>query len=552
MGPLRTRQRADRGEVDGFDGLTRRGTYERLLMSEWLLADEVPDEFLRRAVAFEHTFLRLAHPSPTGSSAAVTLFDAGPSQLGRPRIVHIAALIVLARRAEEAGAQFAWGIMQAPEGPLFPGMAAAGVLHLLKARTVREASPADLEAWQRRIGGWKELDDLWIVGAPRVGTLPATRSASQLQVSEVLDVGGRAVKATMHRRATSADVALELPADEACARLLRDPFRVSVAPPSVAPSSFSPASNLVFSPNGAKLVARSRQGGLVVYPVPNSPRAGSGRPKLEPLASETVAYVGWDGQRLVVATTCEDGVDLRSASRSGKHPLAGRYLSTRTQPFQAPDPKTLLARMLLRCRGLSPDVRGLILDAEGALFDMTDDKRLFKRASRVSAIAPSPHGLAYVGQFAPDGPWELVVIGPSQRSFPLGGDASRAFFGFGEHLSHPFGLVAVERSPQEWTIRDAGGERRLIAPHGTKVLGVTRSPKRREEVGLVVLEDDGRTLSFVGRDWSRRLTAASSRIEHAVLSPTAAHVAYSTARGEVFVYSVDDDAFLYRFLPQDR
>ena len=88
----------------------------------------------------------------------------------------------------------------------------------------------------------------------------------------------------------------------------------------------------------------------------------------------------------------------------------------------------------------------------------------------------------------------------------------------------------------------------LMAPRGTRVLGVTRSSKRREEVGLVILEEDGRTLSFVGRGWNRRLTVANARIEDATLSPAAAHVAYSTARGEVFVYSVDHDAFLYRLL----
>ena len=52
------------GEPDGFDGLSRRGTYERLLLSEWMLADELEDEFMRRAVMGEHLFLNRARSSP--------------------------------------------------------------------------------------------------------------------------------------------------------------------------------------------------------------------------------------------------------------------------------------------------------------------------------------------------------------------------------------------------------------------------------------------------------------------------------------------------------
>jgi hypothetical protein len=57
----------------------------------------------------EHLFLNRAHSSPIGTRASLALFDAGPSQLGSPRIAHIAALIVLANRADSAGSSFTWG-----------------------------------------------------------------------------------------------------------------------------------------------------------------------------------------------------------------------------------------------------------------------------------------------------------------------------------------------------------------------------------------------------------------------------------------------------------
>ena len=108
IGSLHPQLNQTEGEPDGFDGLNRRGTYERLLLSEWMLADELEDEFMRRAVMGEHLFLNRAHSSPAGTRASLALFDAGPSQLGSPRIAHIAALIVLANRTASVGSTFSW------------------------------------------------------------------------------------------------------------------------------------------------------------------------------------------------------------------------------------------------------------------------------------------------------------------------------------------------------------------------------------------------------------------------------------------------------------
>jgi hypothetical protein len=66
MGPMRTPHHADQGEVDGFDGLTRRGNYDRCSV-RWLLADEAPMSFC-------------AAPSPTStrSCASRTLRQRAP------------------------------------------------------------------------------------------------------------------------------------------------------------------------------------------------------------------------------------------------------------------------------------------------------------------------------------------------------------------------------------------------------------------------------------------------------------------------------------------
>jgi hypothetical protein len=98
IGPPHAPRPQHDGEPEGFDGLTQRGRYERLLLSEWLLADEEPLEFMRRAAMGQHLFTALARKSPTQSRCCLVLFDTGPTQLGAPRLAQLALLIVLARR----------------------------------------------------------------------------------------------------------------------------------------------------------------------------------------------------------------------------------------------------------------------------------------------------------------------------------------------------------------------------------------------------------------------------------------------------------------------
>ncbi|MEZ4307557.1 MAG: hypothetical protein R3F14_05855 [Polyangiaceae bacterium] len=116
-------QRAgESGEPDGYDGVSRRGPYERLLGSEWLLLSEIPEEFLRRAVSGEHSFLRTAHRPAVGGKSLVVLLDAGPDQLGAPRLAHLAALVVLGARAARTGATLLFAAIQEDADRLREGL----------------------------------------------------------------------------------------------------------------------------------------------------------------------------------------------------------------------------------------------------------------------------------------------------------------------------------------------------------------------------------------------------------------------------------------------
>ncbi len=146
------------------------------MLSEWLLADELPDEFARRATMGEHAFHELARRTPSHAASSVALFDAGPDQLGSPRIVHLAALLTLAERAERAGARFAWGLLHDPDSALFPAVTAESALNLLAARTAVATDDDALRAWSTRArkSGW---EDVWIVGRSARPRAPEPRGS---------------------------------------------------------------------------------------------------------------------------------------------------------------------------------------------------------------------------------------------------------------------------------------------------------------------------------------------------------------------------------------
>ncbi len=224
IGPLRPRSPRPGGDPDGYRGLSRRGPYDRLLLSEWALLDEAPDEFIRRAATREHAFLELDRRTPTEGIACEATFDAGPESLGSPRLVHIALLLVLARRASLAGARFTWRIAQeGDEGPVREGVDGPGILALVRARS---AVPA-------RASGDKtamNADERWRIGGPTVrvwGRDAGRATVRRVVVEDVIahrtDEDGDAVDVTVEGAGRATTVRLALPAANLRRRLITDP-----------------------------------------------------------------------------------------------------------------------------------------------------------------------------------------------------------------------------------------------------------------------------------------------------------------------------------------
>lgn len=148
LGCFRGSRQSGIPEPDGLGDLHRRGSYERLLSSEWLIAEEVPDEFIRRAVSGEHLFLTPRPRAHEAEKLIVALFDAGPLQFGAPRLVQLAMWILLARRAHEVGGALRWGVLQA-EPVLHEANGPEHLRQLLKARCFEPVSGVHHERWQK-------------------------------------------------------------------------------------------------------------------------------------------------------------------------------------------------------------------------------------------------------------------------------------------------------------------------------------------------------------------------------------------------------------------
>lgn len=561
VGPLQVRRHDGSGEVDGYDGLDRRGSYERLLATEWLLADEMPDEFLRRAIMGEHLFLHTSRPEPGGTRTSVAIFDAGPGQLGSPRIAQLAALIVLARRAEAAGARFAWGILQDPDAPLQPEVTGSGILRLLQSRTPHEASDAQIGAWHTRVRGWKEMDDLWIVGPPRLGSVPAARGASVLQVWDVLDPEMRRVAVRVRPGGAgmpAREIALDLPDDAACARLLRDPFAATVAPPRRLDPRLRPASNLVFSSSGAKLFARAADGGVTSFALPNSPRADIGPPRwYDPAPGKVVVAAGVRRKRIALISYQDYGLILHDIPRDGGGMISIRYEG---EPrFRAPDPPYPPPLQSVLWTGRFLWVR----DASGQLFELVDPPALHApgrlRLQGPATAAVVSAGALYVVEPAAEGRPARIVRFLGSRREPevmaeLRGSGRRAFFGFAgsPSPSREWGLVAVENEDEgAWQVLGPRGT--FLTPFtGTQVVGVARDPQQQgSPPGLLLLDKDWRTLLLAGQGGSRKVATAAAEIEHVAVHHASPLFAYATAGGEITVGSFRHEGPVFRLLPED-
>lgn len=226
LGPFRGQDQGGEPDWQGLDDLRTRGPYERLLATEWLLADEVPDEFLRRAVSGEHIFLAPRPSRRRAQRTVVALFDAGPLQLGAPRLGHIVLWILLARRAVQAQGEMRWGVLQAP-GELMGASDAQYLKALMAKRSFTAPDTTHLEQWQAALAASDcARGERWLIGSPY---LNVNASAFTHRVHLHKNLEGKALDVSLLERGAQRKVSLPLPKQDSVLALLRGSFESPAA-----------------------------------------------------------------------------------------------------------------------------------------------------------------------------------------------------------------------------------------------------------------------------------------------------------------------------------
>jgi hypothetical protein len=531
--------RAASGEPDGFDGLARRGSYERLLHSEWLLADELPDEFARRAAMHEHLFLAVARQQRVQHPLAVALFDCGPSQLGTPRLAHIAALVVLARRAAAAEAAFRWGVLQNPTR-LFDDVTAANVMSLLEARTAAEARQEHLDAWLDTLegdaGGHGTIGELWLVGPSRLARFERVRRQWHLEIEDPLDSAKDQLRAAVrHDARHDPPVLLDLPSPDVCTRLLRDPFAGSAAPQATQPKAFAIVSNVLFDYAGHVVLGRAAGGNLVVQPFTNSPKAKSApRARLVKTGPGVVIAAMWRRRVCHSVTLDEEGLRIEnsvadSETRFYKWPEDGIFPIGATPKFPANLEPIL-----------TPEPYGSVMfvDAAGDLWNSPRNGPLEHVAGNIAAVLSGPKFSTLLIQRAPDESWRVLRYTFSRlpdirlteiRRQPEAGQ--RAFFGYGGLPTEKEpNLLALELN-SGWLVIDKRGDHLLMPPPGCTVVGAAAAPLTGGAPALVLLEENQREITLAGRGSMVTQWRTNTRIAHVTVSAVRPHIAWVTEAG---------------------
>ncbi|MDM5177148.1 hypothetical protein PO883_08060 [Massilia sp. DJPM01] len=534
----------------GAGGIARRGPYQRLLLSEWAVLDTAPDEFIRRAASNELLF---SAPEPQVRRRArlcVALFDAGPEQLGEPRLVQMALFILLARRAGEGGAGFQWGVLQ---DPVTLHVEPRKLRPWLDARTLTRVDAAHLDRWNVALDSLGETDEVWQIGSSGCGALARTGARVNIEAS-LLDAG---LKVNITQRRATRELLLELPAPDVGARLLRHPFDLAPAEKKPARAGADDTLSLtqapVFGLSGTWIAAARKKGGVVMHHVQASAAAQPGKPRRRhdtPLG-------------LVLVDTMLGHVErwddyLTFDRFPGRGFGAQRSVACPPpQQFQIPSEagSWLPTFFLIDHSPTGAGARVFMLDVAGKLVCWAVYGQKHKHISeprfqqvdyQVVGAMQYERTLLYATSEA--NCTTMHAIGAKDKDptdiaeFPI--EATRVLFGApAPKRQHASWLCALQRSDQHWLLVDDNFKVTipLMIGDGATAMGVARIALAP---ALLVLSADRRTVELRSATENRVVLQSAQPIAQLVLDPAGERLCWLTDSRELSVRALHGSALL--------
>lgn len=542
---------AGHSEPDGLGDLRQRGPYERLLLSEWAIAEAVPEEFLRRAASNEHLFLAPRLTQPQAQTPVVAIFDAGPAQLGAARLVHVAMWVLLARRAQALRVRFVWGVAQAP-GVLHDSNDPALLKKLLRARTLELASDAHWQQWQQHLDGDSTLTngtpagERWLLGAPDVGV---PRGFSHLVMTRRSIA--HSLRVELGTRQARRKLELALPLRQHAERLLSGEFiaRVDTRRRRTIDGQVSVRQPPLFSHDGdcvVVLLLGERRAALLPIDAP------------EQRKQTNLRYSQWASQADLLCGVVVDR-DFRGLIADAHHLYFWKLPGFGTQPRPEPDMLKIVpgASRWPPCfllKGGKAAQRVVALDGDGRLVSWSGGPRTSQKAASGAVIDTDVIGVAQADaqqllyarwqadsvrlrRLRADGSVEDIVrLLASPRPTAV---MFRGRFVGGRWR----GMVCCEYRNgttsrcrlQAFNLREELEDADLTLPTGSRLLGLVADPQHRDESAVLVLRGDRRALVAITAGGSEVVHQAARDIMAASVSAQGDKVACIDLDGRVVV-----------------
>jgi hypothetical protein len=574
VGPLRAARPEPTGDPDGFDGLSRRGLYERLTPFEWLLADEAPDEFLRRAASGEHAFWRLAHRGPVGSRRCVALAAGGAELLGAPRLVTLAALLALSRRAAEAQADFSWAFWGADGPTLHERLEADGVRQWLReGRTLAGPGAAEVDRFFAERVRPAASDDAWLLGTrPAGGARPATFAS--LAVEQVHDLEARRARVRLESPgAPPRSLEIDLPEPAHAARWLRSPFVPAPAPVRKAPAAARAVHDVppAFSGDGRRLFVRADGGIIAAFVVPNAAAEPSPPPiLLKPQRGGSLLAAAATGKSLWAVEYAGRAFWLYRFGKRGGVATERQFALAEGADEPAPDPLALAPLLLYHGRPFAGPGRSY-----NTLAFFFLKPRLWAFEEHVPPSTIYDGDVIGVGQGSRGEGAAVAWVGgrneltfstwvpPTRNNHPLLSTHQPTFAAPPDEVFFsergPAGPIALRGPDGAFRVAYAEvrppagfefglGSPTIAPPPGSRVLGLTHWPTPGDPA-LVTLGPDARTFCYVGVKGSKDFAVTPGPVAVATFSPVSRKLAYRLESGLLAVRVLGHEQDILRLEP---
>ncbi|OCG41950.1 hypothetical protein [Gilliamella sp. Bif1-4] len=539
LGPVKKSQWNEQKLLSGLGDLRKRGSYEHLLTSEWLIAEEEPDEFIRRVVSCEQLFLTPMQEKSKANGVIIALFDCGTLQLGAPRLVHLILMLLLDIRSHRQHSKFYWGSIPHPSKlHLFNDI--SDLKLLLNKRKIVLTTDEMYHQWDDYLQqSGQNYDECWLIGANH-----SLNSFSTHQVNiERLIKSQEKLSVSINSNTTARQCYLTLPNEIFCTKMLSGQFTSDSHYAEIIKQSAVPINldfNPIISANGNHILTFNRDGSVAYCITLSSPYLlkKSCRIQYHTLKS-TILGIDLQGKRIVALIHEQERLSLWQA-HNGQFELAEELNIDQNRPL----------RSFIALNGVQGSVF-MLIDSDHSLYCLCflpkkkEVVSLKTIANNVVALFKLNDNAAYYCYFDEQGLLCLKDYNVG-RFYRLGGIKNQANLQYlltAEHLwLKGFGRLAIG-SEQQWRVFTNQHESvNVTIPNDWLVFGLFYD-LHSDETHFLVIDQDKKQIALF--DYVNNQTNICLRSPHKIVS-----YSYNSFAKAFSITDENGSLMLYSFITQ--